>query len=61
MQCVRTIIRVADLLIGELTRRLRPDFDLSASAGVVLAIIGGAGEPVTPGVVAERAIVTRPR
>lgn len=55
---MQTIIRIADLLFAEFNRRLRADFDLSASAGIVLAIIDGAGEPITPGVVAERAIVT---
>ena len=44
-------------MLGELNRRLKADYDLSVSAATVLAIIDGAGEPITPGVIAERAII----
>lgn len=49
--------RATDQMLGELNRRLKADYDLSISAANVLAIIDGAGEPITPGVIAERAII----
>lgn len=52
------LCRTGDLLLGELTRRLKAEFDLSTTAGMVLAIVDGAGEPVTPSTIAERAVVT---
>lgn len=56
-ECFMNIARTADRLLAELNRRLKTDFDLSISAATVLAIIEGAGEPITPGVIAERAII----
>lgn len=56
-ECFMNIARASDQLLGELNRRLKADFDLSISAATVLAIIDGAGEPITPGVIAERAII----
>lgn len=49
--------RATDQMLTELNRRLKADLDLSVSAATVLAIIDGAGEPITPGVIAERAII----
>ncbi|HEX2053817.1 MAG TPA: MarR family transcriptional regulator [Actinomycetota bacterium] len=56
-ECFMNIARASDQLLGELNRRLKVGFDLSISAVTVLAIIDGAGEPITPGVIAERAII----
>jgi DNA-binding MarR family transcriptional regulator len=56
-ECFMNIARASDQMLGELNRRLKADYDLSVSAATVLAIIDGAGEPITPGVIAERAII----
>jgi DNA-binding MarR family transcriptional regulator len=56
-ECFMNIARASDQLLGELNRRLKADFELSISAATVLAIIDGAGEPITPGEIAERAII----
>lgn len=56
-ECFMNIARASDQMLGELNRRLKADCDLSVSAATVLAIIDGAGEPITPGVIAERAII----
>ena len=52
------LCRTGDLLLGELNRRLKAEFDLSTTGGMVLAILDGAGEPLTPSAIAERAVVT---
>ena len=57
-ECYINICRTGDRLLGELNRRTRATFDLSASALTVLAIIDGSTEPITPGVIAERAIIS---
>lgn len=56
-ECYMNIARASDQMLAELNRRLKADYDLSVSAATVLAIIDGAGEPITPGVIAERAII----
>lgn len=56
-ECFMNIARASDQMLAELNRRLKADFDLSISAATVLAIVEGAGEPITPGVIAERAII----
>jgi DNA-binding MarR family transcriptional regulator len=56
-ECFLNILRAAERMWDELTRRLKVDYDLSPSAANIMAIIDGAGEPVTPGVIAERAII----
>lgn len=56
-ECFMNIARASDQLLGELNRRLKVGYDLSISAVTVLAIIDGAGEPITPGVIADRAII----
>jgi len=57
-ECYINICRTGDRLLGELNRRTRATFDLSASATTVLAIIDGSPEPITPSIIAERAIIT---
>jgi DNA-binding MarR family transcriptional regulator len=52
------LLRTADRLLAELNRRRRPVADLSATAWEILAVIDGAGEPLAPGVIAERLLVT---
>jgi DNA-binding MarR family transcriptional regulator len=52
------LIRTADRLLDEIDRRRRTVVDLSASAAQILAIVEGAGEPLSPHVVAERLLVT---
>jgi DNA-binding MarR family transcriptional regulator len=57
-ECYINICRTGDRLLAEINRRAKATFDLSASAATVLAIVDGATEPITPGVIAERAIVS---
>jgi DNA-binding MarR family transcriptional regulator len=52
------LCRTGDLLLGELNRRLKAQFDLSPTAGMVLAILDGADGPLTPSTIAERVVVT---
>ena len=56
-ECFINFLRASDQMLAELNRRLKAGFDLSVSAVNVLAIIDGAAEPITPGVIAERAII----
>ena len=56
-ECFMNLLRASDQMLSELNRRLKLSFDLSVSAVNVLAIIDGAAEPITPGVIAERAII----
>ena len=57
-ECYINICRTGDRLLAEVNRRAKASFDLSASAATVLAIVDGATEPITPGLIAERAIVS---
>jgi DNA-binding MarR family transcriptional regulator len=57
-ECYINLFRTGDRLLAEVNRRAKASFDLSASAAAVLAIVDGATEPVTPGIIAERAIVS---
>ena len=57
-ECYINICRTGDRLLGELNRWTKATFDLSASAFTVLAIIDGSTEPITPSVIAERAIIS---
>jgi DNA-binding MarR family transcriptional regulator len=52
------IVRTGDMLIGLHNRQAREDHGLSATAKQALAVIEGAGEPLEPGVIAERLIIT---
>jgi DNA-binding MarR family transcriptional regulator len=58
VECYINILRAGDRLLAEINRRARASFDLSASACAVLAIVDGATEPITPSLIAERAIVS---
>ena len=57
-ECGMNLLRTADRLLAELNRRRRPVADLSATAWETLAVIEAAGEPLAPGVIAERLLVT---
>jgi len=52
------VIRAADALLAEIDRRRRDIADLSPSAFQVLAILDGAGEPLTARTIAERLLVS---
>jgi len=58
VECYINILRAGDRLLAEINRRAKASFDLSASACAVLAIVDGATEPITPSLIAERAIVS---
>jgi|SRR5947209_547601 len=53
-----TLIRAATLVLDEIDRRRRMVAHLSATASQILAVVEGAGEPVSPHVIAERLLVT---
>lgn len=57
-ECYANLVRAGDMLYAELGRRLQADFGISPAAGMALSIVEGAGEPLTPTVIAERLIVT---
>jgi DNA-binding MarR family transcriptional regulator len=57
-ECYINLCFTGDRLLAEISRRAKATFDLSASAVAVLAIVDGATEPITPSVIAERAIVS---
>ena len=57
-ECAINLVRAGEMVVGEINRRLKADFNLSSSAGIVLAIIDGAGGPVSPTDIAERATIT---
>jgi DNA-binding MarR family transcriptional regulator len=56
-ECVINLLHGADLILGQMTQWLRAD-GLSPTAGQVLAIVEGAGEPLPPHVIRERLLVT---
>jgi DNA-binding MarR family transcriptional regulator len=49
--------RAGEALLGELDRRVRLTFDVSQPAATALAVIDGAGAPLTPSQVSERLLV----
>src|SRR5947209_9503710 len=52
------LVRAATLMLDEINRRRRTVAHLSATASQILAVVEGAGEPVSPHVIAERLLVT---
>jgi DNA-binding MarR family transcriptional regulator len=52
------LVRTADRLLAEFSRRRRGIADLSANAFQILAVVEGAGAPLPPHVIAERLLVT---
>jgi DNA-binding MarR family transcriptional regulator len=59
-ECFLTLAYLATAMLGSLNRLLQGFGIPSYTALNALAVLGGAGEPVPPSVVAERMIVTRP-
>jgi len=57
-ECYANIVRTGDLLIGLHNAQAWEDFRLSATAKQALAVLDGAGEPLEPGVISERLIIT---
>jgi DNA-binding MarR family transcriptional regulator len=57
-ECYANLVRTADLLLGLHNRQTLDQYQLSASARGVLAVVEGAGEPLEPSVIAERLMVT---
>jgi DNA-binding MarR family transcriptional regulator len=49
-----TLVRTGDALLAELDRRIRFTFGVPHAAVTALAVIEGAGEPLTPSQVSER-------
>src|SRR4029077_13702822 len=58
VECYINILRAGDRLLAEINRRAKASFDLSASACAVLAIVDRATEPITPSLIAERALAS---
>jgi len=57
-ECYANLVRTGDLLIGLHNLQAWEEYRLSASAKQALAILDGAGEPLEPGVIAERLLIT---
>ena len=57
-ECYANVVRTGDMLMGLHNRQALDEHGLSPTAKVALAVIEGAGEPLEPGVIAERLIVT---
>ena len=57
-ECYANLVRTGDMLIGLHNREALDDFGLSSTAKMALAVIEGAGEPLEPGVIADRLIIT---
>ena len=57
-ECFANLVRTGELLVDLHDRQTWTEHRLSAGARQVLAVIEGAGEPLEPGVIAERLIIT---
>ena len=57
-ECYANIVRTGDLLIGLHNAQVMDEYKLSGSAKQALAVIDGAGEPLEPGVIGERLLIT---
>ena len=57
-ECYINICHTAERLFALLEQRTRTEFSLSNAAVMVLAIVEGSDEPITPTVIAQRAIIT---
>ena len=53
----RPLARTGTALLLELDRCMRASFDLSQTAATALAVIDGAGGPISPSLISERVIV----
>jgi DNA-binding MarR family transcriptional regulator len=52
-----SLCRTGEALLGELDRRIRLTFDIPQAAATALAVIDGAGEPLTPSQVSDRVLI----
>ena len=52
-----SVCRAGEALLGELDRRVRLTFDIPQAAATTLAVIDGAGVPLTPSQVADRVLI----
>jgi DNA-binding MarR family transcriptional regulator len=52
-----SLCRTGEALLGELDRRIAATFDMPQAAATALAVIDGAGEPLTPSQVSDRVLV----
>ena len=52
-----SLVRTGQALLGELDRRIRATFAIPHPAATALAVIDGAGQPLTPSQVSERVLV----
>jgi DNA-binding MarR family transcriptional regulator len=52
-----SLCRAGEALLGELDRRVRLTFGVPQTAATALAVIDGAGEPLTPSQVGERVLI----
>ena len=52
-----SLCRTGEALLGELDRRIAATFGISQSAATALAVIDGAGTPLTPSQVSERVLI----
>ena len=52
-----SVCRTGEALLGELDRRVRPTLDIPQAAATALAVIDGAGAPLTPSQVADRVLI----
>ncbi len=52
-----SLCRTGEALLGELDRRIRATFDIPQAAATALAVIDGAGEPLTPSQVGDRVLI----
>lgn len=57
-ECSANLVRTSNRFLTEADRRRRTVTDLSATSCQVLAVLDGAGEPLAPGVIAERLLIT---
>jgi len=52
-----SLVRAGEALLGEIDRRIAATFDIPHAAFTALAVIDGAGEPLTPSQVSDRVLV----
>jgi DNA-binding MarR family transcriptional regulator len=52
-----SLCRTGEALLGELDRRVRLTFGIPQAAATALAVIDGAGEPLTPSQVSDRVLI----
>jgi DNA-binding MarR family transcriptional regulator len=52
-----SLVRTGEALLGEIDRRVRLTFDIPQPAATALAVIDGAGEPLTPSQISDRMLV----